>query len=106
MGRLYADTRQIPAAISILRQATQLDPALWEGWYELGKSHIKNREWRLALSALERARQVGVNVADIYSAMATCNLKLNKKAEARTLLNEALQRDPNNAEALRLQKQL
>jgi tetratricopeptide (TPR) repeat protein len=106
MGRLYADTRQIPSAISILRQATQLDPALWEGWYELGKTHMKNREWKLALSALERARQVGVNVADIYSAMATCNLKLNKKAEARTLLSQALQRDPNNAEALRLQKQL
>ncbi|HTK11847.1 MAG TPA: protein kinase [Ktedonobacteraceae bacterium] len=106
MGRLYGETRQYAAAISTLRQATQIDPALWEGWYELGRTHMKMREWKPALSALERARQIGIHIADIYSAMATCQLKLNKKAEARQLLTEALQRDPNNAEALRLQKQL
>ncbi|HEY4384861.1 MAG TPA: tetratricopeptide repeat protein [Ktedonobacteraceae bacterium] len=106
MGRLYGETRQYSAAISTLRQATQIDPALWEGWYELGRTHMKMREWKPAFSALERARQIGIHIADIYSAMATCQLKLNKKAEARQLLTEALQRDPNNTEALRLQKQL
>ncbi len=106
MGRLYGATKQYQIAISTLRQATQLDPAIWEGWYELGRAHMKNREWKLGLSALERARQLETTIPDIYVAMATCNLKLNKKAEARALLLEALQRDPNNAEALRLQKQL
>jgi tetratricopeptide (TPR) repeat protein len=106
LGRLYRETRQFPTAITTLRQATQIDPALWEGWFELARAHMDNREWKLALSALERARQLGSYDADVFSAMAKCNLKLNKKPEARLLLKEALQRDPNNAEALRLQKQL
>jgi cytochrome c-type biogenesis protein CcmH/NrfG len=79
---------------------------LWEGWYELGRAHMKQREWNLGLSALEQARQLSPYVADVYSAMATCYLKMNKKAEARQLVNETLQREPTNAEALRLQKQL
>ncbi|GAC1424649.1 MAG: hypothetical protein NVS4B1_11420 [Ktedonobacteraceae bacterium] len=105
-GRLYCETKQIPAAISTLRQATQEDPMLWEGWYELGRAHMKAREWHLGLSALEQARQLSPYVSDVYSAMATCYLKMNKKSEARQLVNETLQRDPTNAEALRLQKQL
>ena len=105
-GRLYSETKQIPAAISTLRQATQEDPMLWEGWYELGRAHMKAREWNLGLSALEQARQLTPYVSEVYSAMATCYLKMNKKGEARQLVNETLQRDPTNAEALRLQKQL
>jgi len=37
--------------------------------------------------------------------MASCYLKTNKKAEARQMVREALQRNPNNVEANRLQKQ-
>lgn len=106
LGRLYSEMKQLPSAISTLRQATQSDPALWEGWYELGRAHMKQREWRLALSAFEQARTHGPFAPDIYSAMAQCYLKMNKKLEARQMVNETLQRDPNNAEAIRLQKQL
>jgi serine/threonine protein kinase/cytochrome c-type biogenesis protein CcmH/NrfG len=106
LGRLYIRTNQASAAISVLRQATQRDPAVWEGWYELGRAHMKAKEWKLALSALEQARQWNFEESDIYSAMASCYLKTNKKAEARQMVRESLQRDPNNIEANRLQKQL
>ena len=107
LGRLYAESRQqLPIAISSLQRAIQVDPALWEAWYELGRAHMKEREWKPALSALERARQVNPYASGIYSAMATCFLKINKKPDARQMVSEALQRDPNNAEAIRLQKQI
>ncbi len=106
IGRLYIKMKQIRPAISTLQQATQQDSTLWEGWYELGRAHMEAREWKLALSALEQARQNSPDIPDIYSAMATCYLKMNKKAEARRMIKETLQRDPNNAEVLRLQKQL
>jgi len=106
LGRLYVRMNQASAAISVLRQVTQRDPAMWEGWYELGRAHMKAKEWKLALSALEQARQWNFEEADIYSAMASCYLKANKKAEARQMVRESLQRDPNNVEANRLQKQL
>jgi tetratricopeptide (TPR) repeat protein len=106
LGRLYIRMNQAQAAISVLRQVTQRDPAMWEGWYELGRAHMKAREWKLALSALEQARQWNFEESDIYSAMASCYLKTNKKAEARQMVRESLQRNPNNVEANRLQKQL
>jgi serine/threonine protein kinase/Tfp pilus assembly protein PilF len=106
LGQLYIKTKQIPTAIKILREATQRDPAIWEGWYQLGRAHMKQREWSYALSALERARQVNAAVSGIFAAMAVCFLKLNKKAEARQMVNEALQLDPKNPEVLRLQNQL
>lgn len=106
LGRLYIENKQISNAINVLRQAIKNDDTLWEGWYELGRAHMRAKEWNFALSALERARKAGSFGADIYNAMAMCYLKLNKKAEARQMINEALQRVPNNAEALRLRKQL
>ncbi len=106
LGRLYLKTNQVPSAISVLRQATQRDPAAWEGWFELGRAHMKAREWKVALSALEQARQWNPDASAVYSAMSTCYLRTNNKTEARRMVREALQRDPNNAEATRLQKQL
>jgi serine/threonine protein kinase/tetratricopeptide (TPR) repeat protein len=105
-GRLFIETKQIASAIKQLRQATQQDSNLWEGWYELGRAHMKQKEWNFALSALERARQITGYKFEIYHAMATCYLKINQKADAGHMVNEILQRDPHNAEAVRLKKLL
>ncbi|HEY7416165.1 MAG TPA: tetratricopeptide repeat protein, partial [Ktedonobacteraceae bacterium] len=106
LGRLFIKTNKAPRAINMLRQAMHIDPLLWEGWYELGRAHMLAKEWQLALSALEQARQEGPFASEVYTAMATCYLKLNKKADARQLVKETLNRDPGNSEAKRLQKQL
>jgi serine/threonine protein kinase/cytochrome c-type biogenesis protein CcmH/NrfG len=106
LGRLYLKMNQAQSAISVLRQATQIEPLLWEGWYELGRAHMKAREWKVGLSALERARQDNPDVDEIYSAMATCYLKMNKKDEARQMVRQSLMINPGNTEATRLQKQL
>lgn len=106
LGRLYTETKQIANALNVLRQATQRDPALWEGWYELGRTHMKENKWKPALNALEQARQSNPEEPVIYSAMATCYIRTNRKFEAGKMIREALQRDSNNAEALRVQKQL
>ncbi len=106
LGRLYIKTRQARNAISELQRATSIDTTLWEGWLELGHAHMDLREWKRALSALEQARQNNPHAPEIYSAMANCYLKMSNRAEARQMVNEALARDPNNIEALRLQKQI
>jgi tetratricopeptide (TPR) repeat protein len=109
LGKLYLKMSQSSAtakAINVLRQATQLEPTLWEGWYELGRAHMKAREWKVALSALEQARQANADADEIYSAMATCYLKTGKKAEARDMVRQSLLINPGNAEATRLQKQV
>lgn len=94
LGRLYIRMNQAQAAMSVLLQVTQRDSTLWEGWYELGRAHMKASEWKLALSALEQARQWNFAESDIYSAMASCYLKTNRKEEAWHMVREALQHNP------------
>jgi serine/threonine protein kinase/Flp pilus assembly protein TadD len=106
LGRVSIETKQFSSAINTLRAVTKHDPTLWEGWYELGRAHMQLKEWSIARSALDHARQAAPYVSQIYSALAVCNLKMNKKVEARHMVAEALQRDSNNTEAIRLQKQL
>ncbi len=108
LGRLYLDMDRTSDAIDTLRHASQSqpEPSLPEAWYALGRAHMKARQWKFALSALEQSRQRDPDAADTYSAMASCYQKINKKEDARKMLNEALRRDPNNLEALRVQKQL
>jgi tetratricopeptide (TPR) repeat protein len=106
LGQLFIETKQISTAVRTLRGATQQDPAIWEGWYHLGRAHMKQREWSYALSALDRARQLNPTGSAISIAMATCYLKQNRKVEARQAVNEVLKHDPKNPEVLRLQKQL
>src|SRR6266487_3666876 len=106
LGRLYIEMNQVSSAIKILRQVTQADPTLGDAWYELGRAHVKERKWQLALTAFEQAKQQGVDTVQLYSTMASCYLKINKKAQARQMVQEVLRRDPNNTEVIRLQKQL
>jgi serine/threonine protein kinase/cytochrome c-type biogenesis protein CcmH/NrfG len=106
LGRLQSENRQISNAIKTLREATKKDPALWEGWYELARAHIKAKEWQPALNALDQARQLAPFLIDIYIARATCYMKMNKKKEARQVVQEALKIDAAHPEVTRLQKQL
>src|SRR5260370_39762063 len=69
LGRIYIRMNQAQAAISTLRQATQREPAMGEGWYELGRAHMKGEQWKLALSALEQARHWNGDGSEIYSPM-------------------------------------
>ena len=106
LGHLYIRTGRARSAISTLLQATQREPALPDGWYELGRAYMETRDWQLALNAFGRALQLNNDAVNTYSAMASCYLKMNKRSEARQKVDQALQLDQGNAEALRVKKQL
>ena len=106
LGHLYIKMGRARSAISTLLQATQREPALPDGWYELGRAYMETREWQLALNAFGRALQLNNDAVNTYSAMALCYLKMNRKSEARQKVDQALQLDQSNAEALRVKKQL
>jgi serine/threonine protein kinase/cytochrome c-type biogenesis protein CcmH/NrfG len=106
LGRLQMKINKTAKAISTLQQATKIEPGLAEGWYELGRAHMLAREWNMARGALENAHQINPLAPEITNAIATCLLRMNKRTEARRMIDESLQHDPNNAEARRIQKQL
>jgi tetratricopeptide (TPR) repeat protein len=106
LGHLYIRMNRLRLAISTLLKATQYEPALPDGWYELGRAYMETREWQQALNAFDHALQLNHDAVNTYSAMASCYLKMNKRSEARQKADQALQLDPSNAEALRVKKQL
>jgi len=67
---------------------------------------MKTKDWKSAIKALDHARQLNPDASNIYSAMAACYQKMNKKNEAKQKTDEALLLDPNNSEAIRLHRQL
>jgi serine/threonine protein kinase/tetratricopeptide (TPR) repeat protein len=106
LGRLYIEMNRLPAAIKTLQDATRAEPALPDGWYELGRAYSRKREWKTGLDTFEKARQLQPDNPDIYSELAKCYMRIKMKAEAKRMVQEALQHDPHHAEALRIQKQL
>jgi serine/threonine protein kinase/lipoprotein NlpI len=106
LGHLYLQMDRTQEAIERLNQAVQREPNLPDGWYELGRARMKTREWKLALQALEKARELNPDSSSIYSAMAFCYQRLNNKRESRQKVGLALQLDPNNNEAIQLRKLL
>ncbi|HEV7235406.1 MAG TPA: tetratricopeptide repeat protein, partial [Ktedonobacteraceae bacterium] len=106
LGHLYLQMDRPQKAIERLLQAIKYQEDFPESWYELGRARMKNREWRLALDALEKASALQPDISSVYSAMAFCYQRLNKKQESRQKVGIALQLDPNNNEAKQLQKLL
>jgi len=106
LGHLYFRTERTQQAIERLRQAVQQDPEILSGWYDLGRVRMKTREWKLALEAFEKARELSPDSSSIYSAMAFCLQRMNRKQESKQKVGIALQLDPTNNEAKQLQKQM
>nr|HET6901685.1 protein kinase [Ktedonobacteraceae bacterium] len=106
LGHLYLQMDRPQKAIERLLQAIKYQEDFPESWYELGRARMKTREWRLALEAFEKASALQPDISSVYSAMAFCYQRLNKKQESRQKVGMALQLDPNNNEAKQLQKLL
>ncbi len=106
LGHLYLQMDRPQKAIERLLQAIKYQEDYPESWYELGRARMKTREWRQALEALEKANALQPDISSVYSAMAFCLQRQNKKQESRQKVGMALQLDPNNNEAKQLQKLL
>ncbi len=106
LGHLYLQMERPQQAIERLCQAIKYQEDFPESWYELGRARMKTREWRLALEAFEKASALQPDISSVYSAMAFCYQRMNKKQESRQKVGMALQLDPNNHEAKQLQKLL
>jgi serine/threonine protein kinase/Tfp pilus assembly protein PilF len=108
LGHLYIQMDRPQLAIERLRKAVDVEPEsqLAESWYELGRAYMKQFQWKPALDALEKAQKLSPDVSSIYSAMALCYQRINKRQAGRQKVGIALQLDPNNNEAIQLQKLL
>jgi len=99
VGRLLAQQGQRGEAQTNLLAALASRPTLTEAWSELGTLHLDEEKFDLALHDFEHAHELeprdGIHVAYLGKALS----KLNRRAEAMARYREALDLEPELAEA-------
>lgn len=87
------------AAVKTLKKALKADPADDMNWYYLGLSHLKQEDFKDAIKALVRARDLSPDVAPIRVALGYAYLLANNVTKASSEAFEAIKLDPRNGEA-------
>lgn len=93
------------AALEELNRAIEMSPGFAEALVERGKLRTK-KEPDAALADLARALQLSADAARVHCAMARVHLGRGDRVNALTAVKQALQANPDHAEAKALKQQL
>ena len=88
-------------ALSMYRDALELDPLNAEATLRLGFALVEQKKFAEALTALKRAREFGADGVELLNAMARCAAALDRGAAAVAYYEEALKLEPRNFVARR-----
>lgn len=91
-------------ALSMCREAIELDPLNDQAWSTLGLILTDLEQDKEALDAFKHAREYGGSGIQVILAMLQCALRLERFAAAASYAQEALQADPKNLAARRALK--
>jgi tetratricopeptide (TPR) repeat protein len=102
----WNETGRLDRALEALERTVQLDPAHGRAWYNLGLARHQAGDTAAALEALMNGERANPRDPQIPYARATILLQLERNAEARQALEEALRREPAFAAAREALEQL
>ncbi len=103
LGLAHKDMGQRELAITDFQKAQQLDPSLFEAYYQEGRIHNDENKHSLAVKALraglDKAKQNATPTAlvDTYRRLGESLAELGKRGEARAALDEYMKIAPPNA---------
>lgn len=86
--------------IERIRGFLEKNPEVWNGWFLLGWGLRRLRRYEDAVTAFEKALDLGGDNADTLNEIAICELELEKFDESRRHLEDALQREPDNTKIM------
>ncbi|MGH7924033.1 MAG: tetratricopeptide repeat protein [Candidatus Binatus sp.] len=89
------------AALSMYRDALELDPLNAEAIWRLGLALVEQEKFAAAFAALKRAREFGAEGIELLIAMGRCAAALDRGASAIAYYEEALKLEPRNFVARR-----
>jgi tetratricopeptide (TPR) repeat protein len=75
-------------------------PQVWNGWFLLGWTLRRLQEWEKALTAFEKAEELGGSTIDLLNESAICCMELNQLDAAIARLEKALRTDCENIKIL------
>jgi tetratricopeptide (TPR) repeat protein len=90
-------------ALERLKDAVELDPGLWEAWYDAGYLALALHQGDEAIAALEKARAIVPGHAPTAQALAAAYAAAGRPADAVKVLRALLERGSDAANAVRIQ---
>jgi serine/threonine protein kinase len=96
-------------AIKYFEEAVGQKVDALDTYFQLGQCYRDIALYPQAINAFKRALELASEdeqIADISSQLASCHLQIGRRTEATQMIKNALQHNPNNIEALRLQRQM
>ena len=100
LARLLAFRKDYPAAIGQYEQALRLDNRAADVHFELGSLYIGQGDWNTAIQTLEACLMLmPKNRDDVLANLGFCHFKKGDFIQARLLLKQSLELNPNNATA-------
>lgn len=100
LGRIYHGAHRLTKAEEELRRAVALDPEHCPARLSLGAVYIEKLEWPRATEHFEKACQLQPDSPEARLGLAQCRWVVGKRSQAIALLDELLERHPDNADAL------
>ena len=101
LARLATDQGDLKAAISYLKNLTQLKPMVGDNWFDLGYVLERSGRWSEAIDALRRAIQLGDTIIEeTYTHLGSVLAQDGQEAAARENYLKALELDPEHAPAM------
>jgi TolB-like protein/tetratricopeptide (TPR) repeat protein len=88
LGYMHMICRDYPRAVAVYREITDMDPDFYKGYSSLGRVLSLMGKHDLAVAALERARELGGEVASILGALGEVLARAGRVEEARTVLHK------------------
>jgi tetratricopeptide (TPR) repeat protein len=85
-----AKIRDIPRAVALARRAVGQEPQQRTYWSTLGAAHYRAGDWKAAVAALERARELGNGGDASWFFLAMARWQLGDKEQARRWYGEAV----------------
>jgi len=93
-------------ALERLKDALEIDPGLWEAWYDAGWIELNRHHTDEAIAALEKAQAILPTHAPTAQALAQAYVQAGRAADAVKTLRAYLDKQPNAKEANAVRVQL
>ena len=87
-------------SLNLAKLAVKINSKDEKLWLILAEAQIANKEYKNALSSLNKAEQINSNISEIYFAKSNVYLKISQQTKAKNALEKGIKIEPNNHKAI------
>lgn len=102
LGSMYSETGKAAEALAAYRRATEVEPSLSDGWYNVGICLKRAEDFEAATQHLRRATLCPVPYSRAFEALSALYYERGQLQEAAQALTDWVRREPGNPTAIHM----